>query len=114
MPPPLQCGVCDAFAQTGHDVRFDAVRNNKFRFFTFWHIQGLWVFITTMTVHVSNFSRHISGAEPAAWNVVDSVGLAVWASGFAIEVIADQQKDAFRKKNSQNKQRKWISSGLWA
>ena len=95
-------------------MRFDPVRNNRFRFFTFWHIQGLWVFVTTMPVHVSNFSRHISGGEPPAWNWVDSVGLAVWAAGFAVEVIADQQKNTFRKQNHDSKHRKWISSGLWA
>jgi steroid 5-alpha reductase family enzyme len=74
----------------------------------------LWVFVTTLPVHVSNFSRHISGEEPAAWNVVDSVGLLVWVIGFAIEVIADEQKSAFRKQSCGAKHRKWISSGLWA
>ncbi len=100
--------------QTGRDVRFDPVRNNKFRFFTFWHIQALWVFVTTMPIHVLNFARHISGVEPPAWTAIDSVGLAVWVAGFAVEVIADQQKSAFRRANSGSKHPKWICSGLWA
>ncbi len=100
--------------QAGKDVRFDPVRNNKFKFFTFWHIQGLWVFITTMPVHVSNFCRQISRGEPPSWNAVDSVGLVIWAVGLLVEVIADQQKSAFRRQQHGGKQQKWICSGLWA
>jgi steroid 5-alpha reductase family enzyme len=96
--------------QAGKDDRFDLVRNNKFRFFTFWHIQGVWVFITTMPVHVCNFVRE----RPPAWNFVDSIGLALWVIGFAVEVIADQQKSAFRTQNRDSKDPKWICSGLWA
>lgn len=96
--------------QVGKDDRFDLVRNNKFRFFTFWHIQGLWVFITLMPVHVCNFFR----GDPPAWNAVDWSGLAFWTIGFAVEVIADHQKSTFRKKNGHSKDPKWICSGLWA
>ncbi len=96
--------------QVGKDDRFDLVRDNKFRFFTFWHIQGLWVFITLMPVHVCNFFR----GEPPAWNAVDWSGLAFWTTGFAVEVIADHQKSMFRKKNGHTKDPKWICSGLWA
>jgi steroid 5-alpha reductase family enzyme len=121
IPPYIQ-GICvPTFSwfvndgrQAGKDVRFDPVRNNKFKFFTFWHIQGLWVFITTMPVHVSNFCRQISRGEPPAWNALDSVGLVIWAVGLFVEVIADQQKSTFRKQQHGSKQQKWICSGLWA
>jgi hypothetical protein len=110
------CAPCMSYhvPQAGKDVRFDPVRNNKFKFFTFWHIQGLWVFITTMPVHVSNFCRQSSRGEPPAWNALDSVGLVIWAVGLFVEIIADQQKSTFRKQQHGSKQQKWICSGLWA
>ena len=40
------------------------------------------------------------------------LGIIVWLAGFAIEVIADQQKSAF-KNNPENAGR-FITSGLWA
>jgi steroid 5-alpha reductase family enzyme len=98
----------------GKDNRFDRIRSNKFRFFTFWHIQGIWVFITTMPVHASNFFSFKNPEASQSWNVVDSLGLAVWAIGFAIEVIADFQKSIFRKQQECSKEPKWICSGLWA
>ena len=100
--------------QVGKDPRFDSVRNNKFRFFIFWHIQALWVFMTTLPIHVTNFYRHISQQDPPSWNAVDSIGLAVWGIGFAIEVISDHQKSNFRKQHHGSKEPKWICTGLWA
>merc|ERR1712209_7096 len=32
----------------GKDKRFDNVRNNPARFFSFWTIQGVWVFVTLL------------------------------------------------------------------
>ena len=103
------CNLHDV-EQAGKDDRFDPFRDNKWKFFTFWHVQALWAFVTTMPVHVCNFFR----GQPQAWNAVDSIGLALWALGFAVEVIADQQKSTFRKQHRDSKDSKWICSGLWA
>ncbi len=77
-------------------------------------VQALWVFMTILPIHVSNFYRHISQQDPPSWNAVDSIGLAVWVIGFAIEIISDHQKCNFRTQNRGSKEPKWICTGLRA
>ncbi|OQR83392.1 membrane protein [Achlya hypogyna] len=93
---------------TGTDDRFDAIKTRPVRFFSVWTLQGLWAFVTllpTLLLHVS--------AAPAAdalqWT--DVVGVLSWVIGFAIEVVADGQKTAFRTEYKRSG--KFISSGLW-
>lgn len=91
----------------GKDSRFDKIKTNPVRFLLTWTLQGLWVVLTAacaLTIVTSN-SRVPLG-------IFAYVGIAVWVIGFAFEVIADQQKKAF--KNDPDNEGKFISSGLWA
>lgn len=91
----------------GHDQRFDQIKTSPPRFFLTWTLQGLWVLLTAASalVIITNSTRlPLDGFAYA--------GLALWVIGFAIEVIADRQKRAFRRV-PENKGR-FISSGLWA
>lgn len=91
----------------GRDSRFDRIKGRPLPFFLFWSIQALWVLLTSAAALAI-----ITGLErkPLGWIAV--IGIAVWVIGFSIEVVADQQKSAF-KKNAENRDR-FISSGLWA
>ncbi len=93
--------------QDGKDGRFDAIKPDGGRFFVVWNIQGLWVTLT-MAAALSVLSLDSS----APLGVLDGVGLAVWILGFGIEVVADQQKRAF-KQNPAHKGR-FITTGLWS
>jgi steroid 5-alpha reductase family enzyme len=91
----------------GRDGRFDEIKTDPLRFFMTWTIQGLWVLLTAAAALAI-----ITGSERQSIGWVGIVGMLVWAAGFAIEVVADQQKSAF-KKDPANKGR-FIRSGLWA
>ena len=91
----------------GKDDRFDNIKPNFFRFLNAWSIQALWVVLTAAPVFVA-----ISTVERQDFSLYTYIGLILWVTGFAIEVIADQQKTKF-KKNPKNKG-KFINTGLWS
>ncbi len=91
----------------GHDSRFDAIKVDPTRFLVAWTLQGLWVLVTLACALVIITSQKQIGLDAWFW-----LGLTVWIVGFATEVIADQQKSAFRS-NPANKD-KFITTGLWA
>ena len=91
----------------GRDVRFDEIKVDPLRFFMTWTLQGLWVLLT-----VACALAIITGIERRSIGWVGIVGIAVWVAGFAIEVVADRQKSAF-KRDPANAGR-FISTGLWA
>ena len=91
----------------GRDGRFDRIKTDPLRFFMTWTLQGLWVLLTLAAALAI-----ITGTERRELGWVAIVGIVVWIAGFAIEVIADQQKSDF-KKNPANDGR-FIKSGLWA
>jgi steroid 5-alpha reductase family enzyme len=90
-----------------HDKRFDEIKTNRFRFLLTWTLQGAWVVLTSAAALTV-----ITSTNQAQWGVITTIGFVLWAIGFAIEVIADSQKSAFRK-DIANKN-KFINSGLWA
>lgn len=91
----------------GFDRRFNRIKTDPARFFMTWTLQGLWVFLTLAAAlaALSSASR-----QPLGWIAV--LGCAMWCAGFAIEVIADQQKRAFRA--DPGNRGRFISNGLWA
>jgi steroid 5-alpha reductase family enzyme len=89
----------------GKDRRFDEIKQSGPRFFIAWTLQGLWVFLT-----LSAALAAIAGSEPPPLGWLDLAGVSLWAVGFGIEIIADRQKSAFRKKDAEG----FIQSGLWA
>lgn len=93
--------------KSGSDSRFDEIKPSFTRFLMAWTLQGLWVFLTLAAALAAMTSQSAPPLGPVGW-----VGIAIWAAGFAIEVIADAQKRAFRE-DPANKGR-FIRSGLWA
>lgn len=92
---------------SGHDSRFDQIKVNPARFLVAWTLQALWAIFTAAAALAI-----ITATERAPLGLFFYLGALVWIGGFAIEVIADRQKGAFRKDPS-NKG-KFIQSGLWA
>ncbi|MGB5433561.1 MAG: DUF1295 domain-containing protein [Acidimicrobiia bacterium] len=91
----------------GRDGRFDEIKIDPLRFFMTWTLQGLWVLLTIACALaiITSIERRSIG-----WLAV--VGLAIWIAGFAIEVMADQQKSVFKRDPAN--EGKFISTGLWA
>jgi steroid 5-alpha reductase family enzyme len=93
--------------QVGHDVRFHDIKQNFSRYLTAWTLQGLWVFLTLSAALAAMTS--VTTKPIGAWG---AAGFTLWVAGFAIEVVADRQKSAFRR-NPSNRGR-FICAGLWA
>jgi len=91
----------------GKDGRFDNLKPSFIRYLNTWVIQGLWVSFTSAAALAA-----ISSKTKVDLGIVGVVGLIIWASGFAIEIIADSQKKKF-KANPKNIN-KFIDEGLWA
>lgn len=91
----------------GKDDRFDQIKVKPLRFFFAWTVQGLWVLFTAacaLAIITSNVKTPIG--------IFGVVGIAIWLFGFSIEVVADAQKRAFRRKPENDG--KFINVGLWS
>ncbi len=91
----------------GGDGRFDTLKLDSLVFLRVWMLQGLWVTITAGAA----LAAMTSGTKKDL-GIVGVVGLALWVVGFAIEVIADRQKSAFRADEANDG--RFITTGLWA
>jgi steroid 5-alpha reductase family enzyme len=91
----------------GGDQRFDHIKVSSSRFFVAWTLQGAWVVMTSCAALTA-----ILSAKPIAVGAIYVIGAVMWVAGFAIEVIADQQKSRFRA-NPANAGR-FINVGVWA
>ena len=91
----------------GEDKRFRTIKTSASQFFMTWTLQGMWVSICTMCAITA-----ISSSQGITANALFYLGLAFFIVGFAIEVVSDQQKSAFRAV-PENKE-KFITSGLWS
>ena len=89
------------------DGRFDSIKTSFSQFFMTWTLQGMWVFICSSAALIA-----IANPTGAAINIVFIIGLMMFMVGFVIEVIADNQKTAFRSV-PENKDL-FINEGLWA
>ena len=94
-------------SRAGKDSRFDNIKNRPLRFFLAWTLQGLWVLLTAACALAA-----ITGGNREPLGIISSVGIAIWTIGILIEIVADQQKSAFRA-DPANKG-KFINTGLWA
>lgn len=91
----------------GKDGRFDEIKPSFVRFFHVWTLQGLWVTFTILAA--SMMMTSVTHKPLGVWGLVGGL---VWLIGFVIEVVADNQKTAFRKEPA-NKG-KFINTGLWS
>ena len=89
------------------DGRFDSIKTSFSQFFMTWTLQGMWVFICSSAALIA-----IANPTGAVINLVFIIGLIMFMVGFVIEVIADNQKTAFRSV-PENKDL-FINEGLWA
>ena len=89
------------------DGRFDSIKTSFSQFFMTWTLQGMWVFICSSAALVA-----IANPSGVVINSVFILGLALFVLGFVVEVIADNQKSAFRS-IPENKDQ-FINEGLWA
>lgn len=110
--------------RAGKDGRFDRIKHDPLAFLMFWTIQGLWVTFTAAAALAAMTSgakfqppedldaaaTSFDGGVP--FGVISLIGLIVWIVGFAIEVVSDRQKTAFRA-DPANAGR-FITDGLWA
>jgi steroid 5-alpha reductase family enzyme len=93
--------------KSGKDGRFDSIKTSFSQFLMTWTLQGMWVFICSSAALVA-----ISSPSGIIMNGVFFIGLILFILGFMIEIIADNQKSAFRSKR-ENKD-VFINEGLWS
>ena len=89
------------------DGRFDSIKTSFSQFFMTWTLQGMWVFICSSAAFIA-----IANPQGVVINSVFIVGFVIFIIGFVVEVIADNQKTAFRS-IPENKDQ-FINEGLWA
>ena len=89
------------------DGRFDSIKTSFSQFFMTWTLQGMWVFICSSAALIA-----IANPTGVPINIVFIMGLALFILGFVVEIIADNQKSAFRS-IPENKD-VFINEGLWA
>ena len=94
-------------SKAGKDSRFDVIKTRPLRFLLAWTLQGLWVLLTAAAALAI-----ITGGVQKPLGIVGIVGIAVWAVGMLIEIIADRQKSAFRADEANDG--RFITTGLWA
>jgi steroid 5-alpha reductase family enzyme len=92
--------------KSGNDSRFDEIKNRPLRFFLAWTLQGLWVLLTAAAALAV-----ITGTEREPLGVIGIIGIVVWLTGILIEIVADNQKSAFKSDSSNDG--RFISTGLW-
>jgi steroid 5-alpha reductase family enzyme len=93
--------------KAGEDRRFRKIKLSTPRFLLTWTLQGTWVFLTAGAALAA-----IMTPNTASLGTVFYLGAAMWVLGFAIEVIADTQKSAFKADPAN--ENKFITTGIWA
>ena len=93
--------------KAGEDKRFRTIKTSASQFFMTFTISGLWVTLCSMCALVA-----ISSPEGWVMNALTYGGIILFIIGFGIEIVADNQKTAFRSIEA-NKD-SFITSGLWS
>ena len=91
----------------GEDRRFKEMKYSFLWFLMTWTIQGAWTFVT-----VAAGLAAMTSLDKVPLGFAALLGVLLWVAGFAIEVLADRQKRAFRA--DQSRQTDFITTGLWA
>ena len=77
------------------------------QFFMTWTLQGMWVSLCSLCAITA-----IASDTGIIVNGIFYIGIIMFIGGFAIEIVADQQKSAFRA--IPENRNKFITSGLWS
>lgn len=83
------------------DRRFDEVRGNPKGLATFWFLQAVWVWVTSLPATALSAYP----ATPAVWS--DVAAAALFVLGLGLEAFADGQKETARARKG------WPETGLW-
>lgn len=94
---------------TGHDSRFETLKQSFWSFLMAWTLQGLWVCFT-LSAALAVISKGVLQAP----GLLTLLGGLLWIIGFAFEAVADAQKEKFRRQASSSESRRFIQTGLWA
>ena len=94
-------------AKDGEDKRFRTIKPDIAQFFMTWTLQGMWVSLCSLCAITG-----IASDTGIIINNIFYIGLVMFIGGFAIEIVADQQKTAFRA--IPENRNKFITSGLWS
>lgn len=89
------------------DRRFTSLKPSFPLFLMTWTLQGMWVFVTISCALAAITGTH---DNPIGW--VGWCGMGLWMVGFSFEVVADNQKRAFRR--DPRNRNMFITQGLWA
>ncbi len=87
------------------DKRFDNIRTSFIKFFMFWLLQAITVWVILIP-SILFFQFSTDNIPNLAF-----LGIFIWMLGLMIETFSDYQKYEFKRKPS-NKD-KWIAKGLW-
>ena len=93
--------------KAGEDKRFRTIKTSASQFFMTFTLSGLWVTLCSMCALVA-----ISSPEGLVMNALTYIRIILFIIGFGIEIVADNQKTAFRSIEA-NKD-SFITSGLWS
>ncbi|KAF9907406.1 hypothetical protein EC991_010966 [Linnemannia zychae] len=93
------------------DRRFDNIKRVPSRFLVYWLVQGIWVALTALPVYMTN---SIPTSVHPDLGLQDYIGLGLWGFGFVFEIVANYQKQKWRKEVGRDYKRSFISSGLWS
>jgi len=91
----------------GEDRRFRELKSSFPRFLSTWTLQGLWV-----TFSLAAALAVITSQNRVGFDIFAVIGLVIWLIGFGLEVIADNQKSAFKADPANGG--KFISTGIWS
>ncbi|KAG6817255.1 hypothetical protein H0H87_010916 [Tephrocybe sp. NHM501043] len=99
--------------KAGGDSRFDEIKHRPVRFAASWFMQATWISLVGLPVYLTNALLPASQHPPLSTR--DYLALALFASSFLFEVVADRQKAAWRraKVNGEHTE-KFVNGGMWA
>jgi steroid 5-alpha reductase family enzyme len=90
----------------GKDSRFDELKKNPITYAVPWFFQALWIFVTALPAYIVLGNPGFQQRE-LIWS--DMIGIIVWAFGFIVEIIADYQKNVFKRAYPHD----FVNVGIW-
>ena len=91
------------------DRRFDKIKKSTASFFAAWMVQGVWVSLISLPTCCMFLMQKNIPVRPAPAHIL---GWSMFAVGFLLEAVADQQKLSFNS-NKEN-EKEFMRSGLWS